>query len=224
MEPCFTHRWDLPVAEATRLQSELARRVVAEDRHGEIRTVAGVDVTYSSDSDRIVAAVAVLAADDLRLLETKTAEVLVSFPYVPSLFSFRELPAIVAVLRTLKLTPDLIVCDGQGIAHPRRFGLASHLGVLFDVATIGFAKTLLAGEAGEPDAERGSRSPILFHGEVVGNALRTRSGVEPVFVSPGHRISVTSACDWVLRLAPRFRLPETTRLADAIVRRGLARG
>jgi deoxyribonuclease V len=219
-------RLDIPDASsreaAERLQAELAARVVVEDRFGRIDTVAGVDVAYARQGSRATAAIAVLRADDLSVIETRTLETAVRFPYVPGLLSFRELPAIAALLQQMTVIPDLLLCDGQGIAHPRRFGLACHLGVMFDVPAIGCAKTLLLGGAAEPGIARGDCAALLDHGETVGCALRTRSGVRPVYVSPGHRISVASACEWVLRLAPRFRLPEPLRLADQAARRALA--
>lgn len=205
---------------AERLQAELAARVVVADRFGRIETVAGVDVAYAGS--RAVAAIAVLRASDLSVVETRTLETAVSFPYLPGLFSFRELPAIAALLQQLATAPDLLICDGQGIAHPRRFGLACHLGVMFDVPTIGCAKTRLLAGGGEPGMQRGDAAELVDRGRTVGCALRTRSGVRPVYVSPGHRISVASACAWILRLAPRYRLPEPLRLADQAARRALS--
>lgn len=204
---------------AEALQARLASRVVVADRFERIDTVAGVDVAYAREGGRATAAVVVLQADGLGVVETRTLDVAVSFPYVPGLLSFRELPAISALLQQLTTIPDLLICDGQGIAHPRHFGLACHLGVMFAVPAIGCAKTPLVGAVRTPGAARGDRTALLDRGETVGCALRTRSGVKPVYVSPGHRISVASACEWVLRLAPRFRLPEPLRLADQAARR-----
>lgn len=204
------------------LQADLAARVVVADRFGRIDTVAGLDVAYDRQGKWATAAIAVLRADDLSVVETRTLETAVRFPYIPGLLSFRELPAIRALLQNVTTTPDLLICDGQGIAHPRRFGLACHLGVMFDVPAIGCAKTLLLGGGCEPGMARGDFAALLDRGETLGCALRTRSGVRPVYVSPGHRISVAGACQWVLRLAPRFRLPEPLRLADQAARRALA--
>lgn len=206
---------------AERLQAALAARVVLADGFDRIDTVAGVDVAYGKGGERAVAAVAVLRADDLDVVETRTLASAAGAPYLPGLLSFRELPAIAALLQQVETTPDLLICDGQGIAHPRRFGLACHLGVMFDVPTIGCAKTRLLG-SGEPGSARGDAAALVDRGGVVGCALRTRSGVKAVYVSPGHRISVAAACEWVLRLAPRFRLPEPLRLADQAARRALA--
>jgi len=207
---------------AERLQSGLAARVVAEDRFGRIDTVAGLDVAYDRRGKRATAAIAVLRAGDLSVVETRTLDTAIRFPYIPGLLSFRELPAICALLQNVTVVPDLLICDGQGIAHPRRFGLACHLGVMFDVPAIGCAKTPLLGAVCEPGMERGDSTALLDRGETVGCALRTRSGVKPVYVSPGHRISVASACEWILKLSPRFRLPEPLRLADQAARRAEA--
>lgn len=207
---------------AERLQADLAARVVLEDRFGRIDTVAGLDVAYDKQGNRATAAIAVLRAGDLSVVETRTLDTAIRFPYIPGLLSFRELPAICALLQQVTVTPDLLICDGQGIAHPRRFGLACHLGVMFDVPAIGCAKTPLLGAVCEPGLARGDATALLDRGDTVGCALRTRSGVKPVYVSPGHRISVASACEWVLKLSPRFRLPEPLRLADQAARRAQA--
>ena len=207
---------------AERLQADLAARVVVEDRFGRIDTVAGLDVAYDRQDNRATAAIVVVRADDLSVIETRTLDTAIRFPYIPGLLSFRELPAICALLQQVTVIPDLLICDGQGIAHPRRFGLACHLGVMFDVPAIGCAKTPLLGAVCEPGLARGDSAALLDRGDTVGCALRTRSGVKPVYVSPGHRISVASACEWVLKLAPRFRLPEPLRLADQAARRAQA--
>jgi deoxyribonuclease V len=157
------------------------------------------------------------------VLDIITRNSTVGFPYIPGLLSFRELPAIRALLQDITILPDLLLCDGQGIAHPRRFGLACHLGVMFDVPTIGCAKTCLLGNGSEPGMTRGDSAPLMEQGEIVGCALRTRTQIKPVYVSPGHRISVQTACEWVLKFAPRFRLPEPLRLADQAARRARVR-
>ena len=209
--------------EAERLQARLAARVIAEDRFGRIDIVAGVDVAYEKQGSRATAAIAILRTSDLSVMETRTLDSAVRFPYIPGLLSFRELPAICGLLQEITIIPDLLICDGQGIAHPRRFGLACHLGVMFDMPTIGCAKTLLLGSGREPGMGRGNSEPLLDKGETVGCALRTRTKIKPVYVSPGHRISVPTACEWVLKLASRFRLPEPLRFADQAARRALAR-
>jgi len=197
--------------------------VVRDDALGPVERVAGVDVAYAPDDARLVAAAAVLDADTLEVLEIAVAEAAVVFPYVPGLFSFREMPAVIAALERLRTRPQLIVCDGHGVAHPRRFGLASHLGVVLDVPTIGCAKSRLVGTHDDPPPERGGSAPLTDGGETVGAVLRTQHSVRPVYVSTGHRVGLETACRWVLRLSPRYRLPETTRAADHAVRESLAR-
>jgi deoxyribonuclease V len=217
MQPVLDHPWKLTQAEAEALQAELAGRVVTQDDFGAITSVAGVDVAYDTHSQRLVAAAVVLEANTLTVRETAVAEDIERFPYIPGLFSFRELPSITLALKQLRNRPDLIVCDGQGLAHPRRFGLACHLGVLFDIPAIGCGKTRLIGDAADPDSPRGAASPLMDGSEQVGSLLRTQTNVRPIYVSVGHRIGLASACDWILRLSPRYRLPETTRLADQLV-------
>ena len=221
MIPLITLEDDLTRHDAEQLQSSLATRVVAEDRFGRIALVAGVDVAYDPQSERAAAAIALLRADDLSVVDIITRISTARFPYVPGLLAFREAPAISAVLEAISVVPDLLLCDGQGIAHPRRFGLACHLGVMFDVPTIGCAKTCLLGGGPEPGLRRGDAAPLTDKGEILGCALRTRDHVKPVYVSPGHRISVSSACAWTLRLAPRYRRPEPLRLADHAARSAL---
>jgi len=221
MQPTINHPWVLSENDALHLQNQLATKVIKEDRLNEIRYIAGIDVAYAKESDKLVAAVIILNAATLKVIETVVAEDKTQFPYIPGLFSFRELPPLIKAFAKLKNTPDLIVCDGQGIAHPRRFGLASHLGVIFDVPTIGCGKTRLLGEYKDPGTTRGDAAPLVDNGEVIGNVLRTQNGVKPIYVSIGHRISLKTACEYVLRLSPKYRLPETTRQADQAVRKAL---
>jgi len=218
VQPKLEMRWDVTPEEASRLQTELAARVVAEDElPAVVRTVAGVDVAYAEDSTETFAAVIVFDVPTMREVERRTAQASVDFPYVPGLFSFRELPAIAAALAKLPLTPDLVICDGHGIAHPRRFGLASHLGVLYDVPSIGCAKTHFFGEAGTPGVARGARAPVVDCEQTIGAVLRTQDGVKPVYVSTGHRVGLETACWWILRLTARYRLPEPIRAANTAV-------
>jgi deoxyribonuclease V len=184
--------------------------------------VAGVDVAYDDARDRVVAAAVVVAYPGLAVVEETTAEGRVSFPYVPGLLAFRELPAVLEALGRLRHAPDLVVCDGYGVAHPRRLGLASHLGVLTGIPAFGVAKTPFLYAAEPPGAERGARSPMQDGEETVGSALRTRPGVKPVYVSAGHLIDLEHACAHTLALTTAFRLPETTRRADQLCRRVLA--
>lgn len=222
MEPILNHSWNLTESEATILQHNLSLKVIKEDLFSEIRYIAGVDVAYSEQCDLLIAAVVILEASSLNVVESVVVEDSVRFPYTPGLFSFRELPPLVKAFKQLKISPHLVVCDGQGIAHPRRFGLASHLGVLFDVPTIGCGKTRLLGDYEEPNLIRGSISPLKDKGEVIGNVLRTQNNIKPIFVSIGHRISLDTACKWVLRLSSKYRLPETTRQSDQLVKKSLA--
>lgn len=218
LEPKFNHPWDINQAQAIEIQQVLARKVIHADQLSEIHYIAGVDVAYHKSSDQLVAAVVILEKDSLKCIETSVIEDTAQFEYIPGLFSFRELPPIIKAFEKIQHTPQLIVCDGQGVAHPRRCGLASHLGVLFDVPTIGCGKTRLLGDYTEPDIWRGSTTPLIDDHEVIGNVLRTQDKVNPVFVSVGHRISLETACKWILDLAPKYRLPETTRQADQLVK------
>lgn len=184
--------------------------------------IAGLDVAYAVDESRVAGAVTVLDATTLDLVETATACRPVDFPYIPGLLAFREIPALLDALAKLKHVPDILVCDGYGLAHPRRFGLACHLGVLTDVPTFGVAKTSFIGAFEEPEPTRGSTADLLDRGEVIGRVLRTQTDTKPVFVSTGHRISLDAATDLTLRLTSKYRLPETTRQADQASRRALA--
>ncbi|MFK3980993.1 deoxyribonuclease V [Micromonospora sp. NPDC050397] len=187
------------------------------------RTIAGLDVAYAERGDRLAAAVTVLDAGTLAVVETAVAVGRAAFPYVPGLFAFRELPALMEALGQLTTAPELLVCDGHGLAHPRRFGLACHLGVLTGLPAIGVGKTPLLGTWEAPAATRGSWSPLRDGTETVGRVLRTRDGVKPVFVSVGHRMDLDNACAQVLALTPRYRLPESTRQADRLCRGALGR-
>lgn len=218
MQPVIIHPWNLTEEEALQLQSDLATKVERQDRFDSIKYIAGVDVAYAKENEQLVAAVVILDAKTLDVIETATAADREQFPYIPGLFSFRELPPLINAFDKLKQQPDLIVCDGQGYSHPRRFGLASHLGVIFDIPTIGCGKTRLIGEHKDPDKTRGATSPLVDNGETIGNVLRIQDGIKPMYVSIGHRVSLTTACDWVLKLSPKFRLPETTRQADQLVK------
>ncbi|MFI6867102.1 endonuclease V [Nocardia sp. NPDC050406] len=215
--------WPTTPEEAIALQDRLRPRVVAENpAPPAFRTVAGLDSAYDDDGN--VAAVAVvLDLATLETIDTATARGHTDFPYVPGLLAFRELPTTIKALQSLSTTPDLIICDSQGLAHPRRFGFACHLGLLVDLPTLGVAKNVW-GDYEEPARERGSYSEITLDGEPVGRALRTRTDVKPVYVSVGHKIDIDTACEQVLALTPEFRQPETTRRADRLCRRLLAEG
>lgn len=211
-------------AAAEQEQRHLAALVVAHDQlPAAIQTVAGVDVAYAPHSDLLVAAAVLLDAVTLEIQHTAIVQQRATFPYVPGLFSFRELPPIQQALAQLPKSPDLVICDGQGVAHPRRFGLACHLGVTTGLPTIGCAKTRLVGHYHSLAHPRGSTAELVLDAEIIGQAVRTQPGINPVFVSVGHRVSLATACYWVLRCAPAYRLPETTRAADHLVRQELAR-
>ena len=211
LEPVLTHRWDLSPAEACALQRDLAHRLLLEDAHGPWQSVAGVDVSVKRGLAR--AAVVVLAYPTLDEVARATAERPVEFPYVPGLLSFREVPVVLEALKRLGALPDVLLVDGQGYAHPRRLGIASHLGVLLDHPTVGCAKSRLCGTYEEPPLERGSWAPLVEGDEVIGAVLRTRTGVKPVYVSSGHRVSLQSAVELVLACTAGFRLPEPIRRA-----------
>ncbi|MFR9799412.1 endonuclease V [Streptomyces sp. MS06] len=215
--------WPATEEQAREVQDALRARVVLDETGPPPRTgtVAGVDVAYDDERDLVAAAAVVLDADTLDVVAEAAAVGRNSFPYVPGLLAFREIPAVLAALDALRRPPGLVVCDGYGLAHPRRFGLASHLGVLTGLPSIGVAKTPFAFAHRDPGHVRGSTSPLTDGGEVVGRALRTRDGVKPVFVSVGHRVGLDNACAHVLALTPRYRVPETTRRADALCRRVL---
>ncbi len=210
------HGWDLSPREAIALQEALKPRLELADRLPRLRRVAGVDVGFESGGVMARAAAVVLDWPALTVVEEAVARRETAFPYVPGLLAFRELPAVVAALESLRTTPDLLFCDGHGIAHPRRFGIACHLGLLADRPAVGVGKTRLVGADVEPARERGARVPLVDGGEVVGAVLRTRTAVRPVYVSPGHRVSLDTAVDLVLAAAPRYRLPEPIRAADRL--------
>jgi deoxyribonuclease V len=209
------HDWNLDPRQAIELQKQLAYEVVAEDRFdAPVRTVAGIDLGYDAKNDTSRAVVVVLNFPALDLLETAEAILPIQFPYVPGLLSFRETPVAIKALEKLKIAPDLVLCDGQGLAHPRRFGIACHIGLITNVPTLGVAKSLLVGKFESLGETRGSTVPLIYKNEQVGTVLRTKDKVQPVYVSVGHKISLQTATDYVLQCAPKYRLPETTRLAD----------
>jgi deoxyribonuclease V len=208
--------WATTVEEAKAIQLELRSQVITEDRLGTVKYVAGVDVGFEDNYAISKAAVAVLSFPDLQLIETAIAKMPTTFPYIPGFLSFREIPVILKALEPIKTTPDLILCDGQGLAHPRRFGIACHLGVILDMATIGAAKSLLVGTHKELAPDKGSWQPLIHREETVGAVVRTRSNVKPMYVSVGHKLSLHGAIDYVLKCTTKYRLPETTRWADKL--------
>lgn len=205
------HSWDVTPEAARELQNRLRSQVVTADRFGTINTVAGVDIGLKRDIAR--ASVVVLSFPELQVVDIEVAECPVRFSYIPGLLSFREIPPLLTAFDRLKTEPDLVIVDGQGIAHPRRFGLASHLGLILDKPTIGCAKSRLCGRYEEPEQEQGAYTYLTDKGEVIGAVVRTRTNVRVVYVSIGHRISLDSARTWTLACCRGYRLPETTRYA-----------
>lgn len=214
MKSHISHGWDVPVEEAMAIQRRLANQVILTWDERPVRMVAGIDVGFPGEKGR--AAVAVLSFPDLQLVDSARAEIEISFPYIPGLLAFREGPVILAALERLSVEPDLLIFDGQGLAHPRRMGIATHMGVLLDVPSIGCAKSRLVGTHQEPGSSRGAYARLYDEGEVIGAVLRTRGGVNPVYVSIGHRIDLERAMDFVLRCCTRYRLPEPIRWAHRL--------
>lgn len=240
--PTQRHTWPRTVAAARAVQERLRGRVIATDKLGKVRFVAGIDVGFEKNGAITRAAVVVLTFPGLELHEQAVAQRPTRFPYVPGYLSFREAPAALAALAKLRTRPNLLLCDGQGLAHPRRFGLACHLGVLTGLPSIGVAKSLLIGTHGRLPKPKGSwvelkdvaapcnphphslsrgerkasRGALRARSEIIGAALRTRAGAKPVYVSIGHRVSLATAIEYVLRCTPRYRLPETTRHAHRL--------
>ncbi len=209
-------RWDLTPGEAAALQLSLRDRVIREDLLGPVAYVAGIDVGFEEQGKTARAAAAVLRLADLALHESAIARRPVTFPYVPGLLSFRETPVVLMALAHLATRPDLLLYDGHGYAHPRRFGIACHVGLLAGIPTIGVAKSILVGRHDPGPDERGAWQPLVDGGEVIGAALRTRPGTKPIYVSIGHRISLETAIVYVLRSTGNYRLPETTRGAHRL--------
>jgi deoxyribonuclease V len=208
------HRWDLPPAEAIAVQQSLRGHVVTRNELGRVRAVAGVDI--STARGRAHAAIVVLRFPELEPLESVEADLPLTFPYIPGLLAFREAPAILAAVQELRSEPDLFVFDGQGLAHPRRMGIASHVGLILDKPSIGCAKSLLCGHCEPVGAAVGDHAELLDRGEVIGAAVRTREGTKPVYVSIGHKVDLATAVSYVLRCCRGYRLPETTRWAHRV--------
>jgi deoxyribonuclease V len=206
-------RWDLRACAAW--QQSMRARIEGTDRLGPLRRVGGADVAYARSGSHLVAAVVVLDAATLEEVDRAIVQAPAPFPYLPGYLTFREAPSVVEAFAALTHRPDLLLADAHGLAHPRGFGLACHLGLALDVPTIGVAKTVLVGAPREPGNRRGDIAPLLHEGEIVGAALRTRPGVAPVYVSIGHRVSLKTALARTLALAPRYRLPEPARRAHA---------
>jgi len=213
------HSWDLTPGEAIEVQQQLRNLVCLRPLARPVSAIAGADISFNKFSETVYAGVVVLSLPALRIIESAGVRSVAKFPYVPGLLSFREAPSLLEAWEKLKTKPDVLMLDGQGIAHPRRFGIACHVGVLLDLPTIGCAKSILVGRYGELGLQAGSRSPLVDRGEQVGVALRTKSKVSPVYVSPGHLIDLDSAVDLVLRSTGKYRQPEPTRQAHLLVNR-----
>lgn len=211
------HSWELEYGQARRLQSELAGKIRLVSLRGKGELVGGLDCAFSKDGKRIGAVCVVMSVEQLKIVEVVQAVREVEFPYVSGLLSFRESPVCIAAAAKIKNVPNVFIIDGQGIAHPRRFGLACHLGLFFDRPTIGCAKSRLTGNYEEVGLEKGSFSTLMHKGERIGAVVRTRSNVKPVFVSPGHKCTVNDAVRVVLECVTKYRLPEPTRMAHQLV-------
>jgi deoxyribonuclease V len=216
------HAWPSSLIEARRLQERLRTQIIDEDRLGPVQRIAGVDAHESMDEGMTYAAVAVLSFPELRLVETSFAKRRTDFPYIPGFLSFREAPVMLEALDRLTTRPDLLIVDGQGRAHPRRIGIASHVGLLSDLPAIGIGKSRLFGRCNEPGPKRGAWTPLTSGRETIGACLRTREKTHPVFVSVGHRVSLETAIDFALRCTPRYRISEPIRQADRLSRLHLA--
>jgi deoxyribonuclease V len=216
MQIDWRENWAVTVTEAKLIQEQLKNQVITKDDLGTVKYVAGVDAGFLENKQITQAAIAVLTFPQLELVEQAIAKKPTTFPYIPGYLSFREIPAILEAFKKLQITPNLILCDGQGLAHPRRFGLACHLGVLLDLPTIGVAKSLFVGKYEELAPEKGSWQPLMDREETIGLVLRSRTNVKPIYVSIGHKISLPTAKDYVMKCLTKYRLPETTRWADKL--------
>ena len=212
------HSWRVSYKKAVQIQKRLRDLLTFEKYTGKIRTIAGADVSYDKHTDYFFAGVILFGlSKHLEMIEEATAVGKARFPYIPGLLSFREAPILLRAFRKLKNNPDVILFDGQGIAPPRRFGLASHIGVILDTPSVGCAKSRLVGEYGSVDNAAGAYSKLIYENEVVGAVLRTKINTKPVFVSPGHKINLSSAIRIVLKTCGGYRIPEPTRQAHLLV-------
>ena len=203
--------------QAKQIQINLAAKITLNDEFSEISSVAGLDVGFEKNNTIAIGGIVILGFPDFNVIEKHISRRKVIFPYVPGYLSFREIPVLLQTYNKIHHKPDLIICDGQGIAHPRRFGLACHLGILLDLPAIGAGKSRLIGQFTEPPLSRGSSSPLVHQNQTVGAVVRSRHGTRPLFVSPGHKISIGSAVEWTMNCCPKYRIPETTRQAHKLV-------
>jgi deoxyribonuclease V len=207
------HGWQINVAEAKQIQLELASQISRQSEPIKPKFVAGVDISAPDSRGIARAAAIIISYPELQIAEVKTAEDKLNFPYIPGLLSFREAPLILDACQKLSINPDLIIADGQGIAHPRRFGIASHLGLLLDIPSIGCAKSRLCGTHSPPPAEKGHFTELIYNDEIIGVALRSKVDANPIYISIGHRIDLPTAIHWVMECCRGYRLPEPSRLA-----------
>ena len=215
--PRVPHGWKVTPKRAVALQNRLAAIVSTQPSKRRFKLVAGADLAFSADGRYCIGGIVVWDVAAKAVVETRTAKRPVTFPYVPGLLTFREGPALLAAIRRLKTTPDAFLFDGQGLAHPRRFGLACHMGVLIDLPSAGCGKSRLIGEHAVPGVRRGAIASLTHDGQEIGSVVRTRTGVKPVYVSVGHRMNLAQAVELVLACGDGYRLPEPTRLADQLV-------
>jgi deoxyribonuclease V len=208
--------WPQDLDTAKKVQEKLKTQVITSNQVSKVNYVAGVDVAYDKNNNMTQAAVAVLNFPQLELAEKAIARIPTTFPYISGYLSFREIPAILEAFKPIKQIPDLILCDGQGLAHPRRLGLACHLGIILDIPTIGVAKSLLIGKYEDLPLTKGSCQPLIHKKEIIGIVLRSRTNVKPIYISPGHKIDLNTSLKYVLACIKKYRLPETTRWADKL--------
>ena len=211
------HDWNLSYAQARALQTHLAAKVRFTPLRRRPKLVAGIDCAFSRDGQNVLACVVVMKMSGFEIVETQNARRKLNMPYIPGLLSFREAPACIAAAKKLRCKPDVFLIDGQGIAHPRRLGIAAHLGLFFDKPTIGCAKSRLIGRFDEPQTKKGSYSPLTDKDQLIGQVVRTRANVKPLFVSVGNNCTLDDAVRIVLDCAPKYRLPEPTRIAHQLV-------
>ncbi len=220
----LNHKWSLTEEEARNLQAKLAKLVAEEKLPADPELIAGVDVSYNVGENILFAGVVVISRRNLKLVEKAVAVKEVKFPYIPGLLSFRETPALIEAFSKLKTEPDIILVDGQGIAHPRAFGIASHIGVLYDKPTVGVAKSILVGKPDFIPKNKGEFAFLRFNGKIVGALLCTQTGSAPVVVSVGHKVTLEESINLVNELAVHFRIPEPTRLAHIVVNEARRKG
>jgi deoxyribonuclease V len=211
------HSWNVTTSEAKVIQLKLKEKIQLQKLNSPIKLVAGADVSYSKKVEMSFAAITVFKFPEMEIVEQKQSVGAINFPYVPGYLTFREAPILLEAFEKLEITPDLLFFDGQGIAHPRQMGLAAHLGVILDLPSIGCAKSLLVGNFDEPEAIQGSWSELSYRDKVIGAVVRTRDCVKPLFVSPGFKITIDEAIEWVLRACTKYRIPDPIRCSHIAV-------